>query len=162
MHKLRLWIKGRGERVLILFVFFLTVSLVSERYLRKYVAIEQENISLKSDQNKMMGYISLLEKQSHTLIKQNQACFNDTNREGLEIIASVVHLRMSLIKTLQTGHTIFNVNHCEAVRKRIEEIVTTINTHQEFTAKQKHYLMDIVGLEATFFMRVCAKALDKI
>mgnify|MGYP003678532239 FL=1 len=86
MHKLRLWIKGRGERVLILFVFFLTVSLVSERYLRKYVAIEQENISLKSDQKKMMGYISLLEKQSHILIKQNQACFTRTNRKALDKI----------------------------------------------------------------------------
>tara|TARA_R110002020_G_scaffold318516_1_gene534172 strand:+ start:782 stop:1270 length:489 start_codon:yes stop_codon:yes gene_type:complete len=162
MHKLRLWIKKRGLRVVTLFVFFIVVSLVTEKHIRKYVAIERENFFLKQEQTKIISYVSLLEKQSHTLIKQNETCFNDSNREALEVIASAIHLRMLLIKTSQNGRVELNMYHCHAVRQRMEGLITTILQHEKFTKKQKMYLLEIVNFEGKFFANLCAKALDKI
>tara|TARA_R110002020_G_scaffold194423_1_gene395262 strand:+ start:511 stop:999 length:489 start_codon:yes stop_codon:yes gene_type:complete len=162
MHKLRLWIKKRSLRVFTLFIFFLVISLATEKHLRKYVAIERENFFLRKEQTKILSYVSLLEKQSHTLIKQNETCFKDSNREALEIIASAIHLRMLLIKTSQQGRVELNMYHCDAVRQRMEGLVSTILQHQKFTKKQKMYLLEIVSFEGKFFANLCAKALDKI
>ena len=162
MHKLRLWIKKRGLRVFTLFVFFLVISLFTERHLRKYMAIERENYFLKQEHKKIISYVSLLEKQSHTLIKQNETCFNDTNREALEIIASAIHLRMLLIKTSQNGRVELNMYHCNAVRQRMEGLITEILQNKKFTKQQKKYLYEIVKFEARFFTNLCTKALDKI
>ena len=162
MHKFRLWIKKRGGRVLILFVFFLVISLYTENHLRKYMVIERENFFLKHKQKKMIDYVSLLENQSRVLIKQNETCFNDTNREALEIIVSAIHLRMLLIKTSENGHVELSMYHCDAVRQRMEGLILTLVNHKKFTIKQKQYIMEIIKFEAVFFTRLCAKALDKI
>ena len=162
MHKFRLWIKKRGLRVVTLFVFFMVISLFAEQHLRKYMGIEREIFFLKTEHDKVLSYVSMLEKQSRVLMKQNQTCFNDTNREALEIIASAIHLRMLLIRTSESGKVELTVQHCDAVRQRIEGLISTIAAHKKFTIRQKQYLIEIIKFEAAFFSGLCSKALDKI
>ena len=73
-----------------------------------------------------------------------------------------IHLRMLLIRTSESGKVELTVQHCDAVRQRIEGLISTIAAHKKFTIRQKQYLIEIIKFEAAFFSGLCSKALDKI
>ena len=110
----------------------------------------------------MISYVSLLEKYNAKLSQKTLEKKEDSvNREGLEIVAATIHLRMILTISAKTHKISLTKEQCSMVIERFGFLEDRILNHSKFSQSQKVYLYEVARFEKAFFRKVCTTALHK-
>jgi Mor family transcriptional regulator len=147
------------KRVVVLALLLSGVVLYAQKEVDR---LTKENISIYRENAQLLSYVSLLEKNSQKLTEENKSLRNEVNRKGLEIIATSVHPRITLLSRFNKKGAKIYPEGCKARIALLESKIFSVRDDKDFTDTQKKYLFSVIKYEMMFHLSVCQKALDNL